>query len=145
MTQNESPNFLFFFGKMIDKRGNTRYNNNRRFRAQMQDGGIAQLARAFGSYPECHWFKSSYRYQLTSGLHRFVSIVGLRPLDENCTLQAVVRSKLKQSRRFNLLRSRPGRTIYCQRGALVKWLRHRPFTPVTRVRVPYASPSQRAS
>ena len=26
-------------------------------------GGIAQLARAFGSYPECHWFKSSYRYQ----------------------------------------------------------------------------------
>ncbi len=26
-------------------------------------GGIAQLARAFGSYPKCHWFKSSYRYQ----------------------------------------------------------------------------------
>ena len=25
-------------------------------------GGIAQLARAFGSYPECHWFKSNYRY-----------------------------------------------------------------------------------
>ena len=27
-------------------------------------GGVAQLARAFGSYPECHWFKSSRRYHL---------------------------------------------------------------------------------
>gem|GEM_PF-3822826 len=26
-------------------------------------GGIAQLARAHGSYPWCHWFKSSCRYQ----------------------------------------------------------------------------------
>ena len=26
-------------------------------------GGVAQLARAFGSYPKCHWFKSNYRYQ----------------------------------------------------------------------------------
>ena len=26
-------------------------------------GGIAQLARALGSYPGCHRFKSSYRYQ----------------------------------------------------------------------------------
>ena len=26
-------------------------------------GGIAQLARACGSYPQCHRFKSSYRYQ----------------------------------------------------------------------------------
>ena len=25
-------------------------------------GGIAQLARALGSYPWCHWFKSSCRY-----------------------------------------------------------------------------------
>ena len=28
-------------------------------------GGVAQLARALGSYPGCHWFKSNYRY------HRF--------------------------------------------------------------------------
>ena len=28
-------------------------------------GGIAQLARAFGSYPKCHRFKSSYRYHVT--------------------------------------------------------------------------------
>ncbi len=26
------------------------------------DGGIAQLARAFGSYPKCRWFKSDCRY-----------------------------------------------------------------------------------
>ena len=26
-------------------------------------GGVAQLARAFGSYPKCHRFKSSRRYQ----------------------------------------------------------------------------------
>ncbi len=26
-------------------------------------GGIAQLARACGSYPQCHWFESNYRYQ----------------------------------------------------------------------------------
>ena len=31
-------------------------------------GGVAQLARAFGSYPECHWFESSRRYQF--GKHR---------------------------------------------------------------------------
>ena len=30
-------------------------------------GGIAQLARAFGSYPECHWFESSCRYQRRKG------------------------------------------------------------------------------
>ena len=27
-----------------------------------QYGGIAQLARAHGSYPWCRWFKSSFRY-----------------------------------------------------------------------------------
>ena len=26
------------------------------------NGGIAQLARAFGSYPKCRWFKSDCRY-----------------------------------------------------------------------------------
>ncbi len=25
-------------------------------------GGVAQLARAFGSYPKCRWFKSDHRY-----------------------------------------------------------------------------------
>ena len=29
-----------------------------------RNGGIAQLARAFGSYPTGRWFKSDFRYQL---------------------------------------------------------------------------------
>ena len=28
----------------------------------MEYGGVAQLARAFGSYPECHLFESDRRY-----------------------------------------------------------------------------------
>ena len=31
------------------------------------NGGIAQLARAFGSYPECRRFKSHCRYQMRPG------------------------------------------------------------------------------
>ena len=27
-----------------------------------KNGGIAQVARALGSYPGCHWFESDYRY-----------------------------------------------------------------------------------
>ena len=65
-------------------------------------GGIAQLARAFGSYPECPRFKSRCRYQNR--------------------------------------RSVPLRLLY---GPLVKWLRHRPFTAVTWVRVPYGSPKDK--
>ena len=51
-------------------------------------GGIAQLARAFGSYPKCRRFKSYFRYY----------------------------------------------------GPVVKRLRHRPFTAVTRVRFSSGSP-----
>ena len=32
-------------------------------RLKRRYGGIAQLARAFGSYPTGRWFKSSFRYQ----------------------------------------------------------------------------------
>ena len=69
-----------------------------------KNGGIAQLARAFGSYPKCHWFKSSYRYQKNEGEKR----TSLFPPP-----------------------------LY---GPLVKWLRHRPFTAATRVRISYGSP-----
>ena len=31
------------------------------------NGGIAQLARAFGSYPKCRRFKSYFRYQIRPG------------------------------------------------------------------------------
>ena len=63
------------------------------------NGGIAQLARAFGSYPKCPRFESRCRYQT------------------------------KAQQLLRLLS-----------GPLVKWLRHRPFTAVTWVRVPYGSP-----
>ena len=69
-------------------------------------GGIAQLARAFGSYPKCHRFESSYRYH------------SLEPHRE-------VRLDLS--------------------GLFVKWLRHRPFTAGSRVRIPYRSPKRRRS
>ena len=55
-------------------------------------GGIAQLARAIGSYPVCRRFESHYRYH----------------------------------------------TARWSSG-----LRHRPFTAVTRVRIPYESPKSR--
>ena len=82
-------------------------------------GGVAQLARAFGSYPECHWFKSSRRYQ------RFV----------------------KRHGRFtgNLWLLSAQERYFCRRhGPLVKWLRHGPFTAVTWVRIPYGSPRKKA-
>ena len=28
------------------------------------NGGVAQLARAFGSYPKCRWFESDRRYHM---------------------------------------------------------------------------------
>ena len=42
-------------------------------------GGIAQLARAHGSYPWCRWFKSSSRYY-----------------NEDCVLKKLVRSLFTQ-------------------------------------------------
>ena len=34
-----------------------------KFRAQIATGGVAQVVRACGSYPQSHWFKSSHRHQ----------------------------------------------------------------------------------
>ena len=48
----------------IDKCAGLSYNTTCLVREDCPYGGIAQLARAFGSYPKCHWFKSSCRYQL---------------------------------------------------------------------------------
>ena len=36
-------------------------------------GGVAQLARAFGSYPECHLFESDRRYQMNGNFDRKLS------------------------------------------------------------------------
>ena len=49
--------------KTVDKL-KTLYYNYKVARCARQNGGIAQLARAFGSYPKCRWFKSDYRYHL---------------------------------------------------------------------------------
>ena len=51
------------------------YNNKALSSAPQKCGGIAQLARAFGSYPKCHRFKSSYRYHMIQG---FAKILGGR-------------------------------------------------------------------
>ena len=84
-----------FLKKSVDKSQNILYNNIRCAANRLcnKNGGIAQLARAFGSYPKCRWFKSYSRYQY---------------------------------------------------GPVVKRLRHRPFTAVTRVRFPSGSPKKRA-
>ena len=41
--------------------------------------------------------------------------------------------------------SSPAGSFYVEHGPLVKWLRHRPFTAVTRVRIPYGSYNRRIS
>ena len=64
-------------------------------------GGIAQLARACGSYPQCHRFESCYRYH------------------------ALVAKVQQEHRKY---------------GLLVKWLRLRPLTAATGVRIPQRSP-----
>ena len=54
---------------MLTNEDNLRYNIKRSaFQiVELSYGGIAQLARAFGSYPKCHWFKSNCRYQIWPG------------------------------------------------------------------------------
>ena len=79
-----------------------------------QHGGVAQLARALGSYPSCHRFESSRRYHPEEAA---------RPL----------------------LRASLTRPPWAVRGPVVKRLRHRPFTAVTRVRFPSGSPIWRLS
>ena len=48
--------------KTVDKRKSLCY-NSQAFEKECVFGGIAQLARAFGSYPEGRGFKSNFRYQ----------------------------------------------------------------------------------
>ena len=53
------------FGQPIDFWGKIRYDKTAKY------GGIAQLARAFGSYPKCRRFKSCCRYQKPPELGAF--------------------------------------------------------------------------
>ena len=89
-----------YLKNQLTKRGTLRIITLALFPVRGKLGGIAQLARACGSYPQCPRFKSRCRYQNRYG---------------------------------------PADAPYLH-GALVKRLRHRPFTAVTRVRFPYASP-----
>ncbi len=52
---------IIFFKKVLDKFRLSWYNN------LVECGGIAQLARALGSYPGCHWFESDCRYHRPVG------------------------------------------------------------------------------
>ena len=75
-------------------------------------GGVAQLARACGSYPQCPRFKSRCRYQTPKD--------GTAP-SFGTSLQEYP-------------------APLGQPGPLVKWLRQRPLTPLTSVRIRYGSP-----
>ena len=92
-------------------------------------------------------FRSSSAVEL-SAVNR--SVVGSIPtcgaigelseLAEGARLEIVYTSQAYQG--FESLLSAIGFIIF---GPLVKWLRHRPFTAVTRVRIPYGSPLWRIS
>ncbi len=58
-------------------------------------GGIAQLARAHGSYPWCRWFKSSFRYSLKAAYLRgffFSEMIGRRWLEHTVHTRGVAGS-----------------------------------------------------
>ena len=72
----DTKNCRIFLQKGVDKKGLFPYNKQVTPSGFTPCGGIAQLARAFGSYPKCHRFKSSYRY------HRYK--VSLKYLGTGC-------------------------------------------------------------
>ena len=57
----EILDFLYFY---LDKWKNYRYNRFCQLSLLTQPGEVAQLARAFGSYPKGHVFESHLRYQI---------------------------------------------------------------------------------
>ena len=50
---------MLLFEKSVDNLLSLCYNSK-----VTKYGGIAQLARACGSYPQCRWFESDYRYHM---------------------------------------------------------------------------------
>ena len=59
MNIQEILDFLYFY---LDKWKNYRYNRFCQLSLLTQPGEVAQLARAFGSYPKGHVFESHLRY-----------------------------------------------------------------------------------
>ena len=105
------------------------------------DGGIAQLARACGSYPQCHWFKSSCRYHAGRAFTRPVFHTVFRSARPYCHPMNVVLTRTPRhfaKVKFIVLFYS---TVYPYNGPVVKRLRLRPFTAATRVRVPSGSPT----
>ena len=101
------------------------------------------MARAHGSYPWCHWFKSSCRYQcfklqiISLWLRGMFLSVRAKLRRNNCFI-----SRNLNADRQKLATQEQGSYLQLETyGPLVKRLRLRPFTPATRVRVPYGSPN----
>ena len=94
-------------------------------------GGIAQLARAFGSYPKCRWFKSVCRYHIWP----VGQAVKTPPFHGGIASSILARVTKTDSQSESVFIS----------GPLVKRLRHRPFTAVSRVRFSHGSPKTDSS
>ena len=112
-----------------------------------EDGGIAQLARACGSYPQCRWFKSSCRYQAGADNHRPLSygshpgcIHALRNLRYPPSVFMHKRSRGETGQISGAQCLMELSAARDNDGPVVKRLRLRPFTAATRVRVPSGSP-----
>ena len=65
---------VFLRHKTVDRRESILYNHS-----CSVNGAVAQLARAFGSYPKCHRFESSQRYH---GAQRKLRPASLGPVGQ---------------------------------------------------------------
>ena len=119
---------VFLRHKTVDRRASILYNHS-----CSVNGAVAQLARAFGSYPKCHRFESSQRYHVRRSLIHSVFAGAAKTSYPQAPSSFPNRTPFAGLRFGRKHRPTP-------QGPLVKWLRHRPFTAVTWVRVPYGSP-----
>ena len=96
------------------------------------------MARAFGSYPECRRFKYHCRYQpKTRASALYIYKTRAPALHIQQQERKLFTYKNKSSGSSHITTSASALHIY---GPVVKRLRHRPFTAVTRVRFSSGSP-----
>ena len=100
------------------------------------NGGIAQLARAIGSYPIGRGFKSNFRYHAWQSLCQRNAVCRdlFRPVGQEAKTPPFHGGN--GSSILPRVTNLPANCIY---GPLVKRLRHRPFTAVTGVRFSHGS------